>query len=391
MKRILGMTLGVVGVAVAMGACSSTPDTGAGTGGVAATGGATGGATASGGASGGAVASGGGVATGGATGGAPATPPICGENGLGEGGIANLPEGCIFVGDGNWVDASSNDVGIQGAFYILEDSAVNGEVANDGLVHSDFDPDTGGTGIGESGLEPSEFDSTTIKPCVTGTAAKVSRDAATGTGGSGSGGADGSGGAGTGGDGVGGAPAGGAASGGAASGGAASGGAATGGDAAVGGAGTGGGDPAGGAEGAGGSASADPPYAEIWGGGIGMNLSVASDGTTTTAMAWNAQASGVLGFEFVLSGSAGGADVRFKATQFGLTEDGDFCMSVKAKVGQVTRVLFSELEHQCWQGGTASKTLDTTQLGDIQWQVVTDTKNAYPVTNLCVESVAYVK
>jgi hypothetical protein len=316
MKRLLGISLGALAIASGMAACNGSSDTGA-AGGTANVGGsATGGAATSGGATSGGASVGGGATSGGAvsaggTGGAVEMPPVCGDVALGgqggEGGAPPLPEGCLFAGSGTWIDDTSNSVGIQGSFYVLEDSA-NGDPETTGLLYSDFDPDNG-----DKTTEPSTFEGAS-SPCISGTAEKVFDPVAT--------------------------------------------------------------NPV--------------PYSAIWGGGIGLNLNYVEGeaGADGAAAAYDSVAKGVIGFEFVVTGDPGGADVRFKATQFGLTDDADFCLSIKTKIGQVNRVLFSDLKHQCWTGGMASKELDVTQLGDIQWQIVTDTTAAHVVKNFCVENLA---
>lgn len=65
----------------------------------------------------------------------------------------------VFGGSGTWIDMSENTVGIQGAFFVLEDSMADGTAVDDGLTHTD--------------LEPDEFDEDTEKPCVNGTVAQV--------------------------------------------------------------------------------------------------------------------------------------------------------------------------------------------------------------------------
>ena len=98
----------------------------------------------------------GGASTGGgdATGGADASG----------GSTSNL----IFDGTGTWVDGTANLVGIQGAFFILEDSVKDGAPVSDSLTHTDFTADTGAV------EDPvSEFSEETVMPCISGTAAVV--------------------------------------------------------------------------------------------------------------------------------------------------------------------------------------------------------------------------
>jgi len=102
----------------------------------------------------------GGTSTGGAgTGGSGAT-------GAGGGGAVSST---FFAGEGTWVAMEGNSKGIQGAFFILEDSIKNDEPVVDDLTHSDVHADTGGTDV--DGF--SKFDDTTEKPCISGTVTQV--------------------------------------------------------------------------------------------------------------------------------------------------------------------------------------------------------------------------
>lgn len=65
----------------------------------------------------------------------------------------------IFSGVGAWIDGTTNDVGIQGSFFVLEDSMKDSVPVSDGLTHTDMTPDT--------------FDDMTAKPCVSGSLAAV--------------------------------------------------------------------------------------------------------------------------------------------------------------------------------------------------------------------------
>lgn len=86
------------------------------------------------------------------------TPGGGGTAGDGDGDTVN-PGTEIFNGTGAWVDGAMNTAGIQGSFFVLEDSMENGMPVSDGLTHTDFTPDT--------------FDDMTAKPCVSGTLAAV--------------------------------------------------------------------------------------------------------------------------------------------------------------------------------------------------------------------------
>lgn len=80
----------------------------------------------------------------------------------GGGGGTDEPVGVqIFDGMGTWVgeEGPAGQFGIQGAFFVLEDSVKDGVAVEDGLEHTDLTPDS--------------FDETTAKPCVSGTVAKV--------------------------------------------------------------------------------------------------------------------------------------------------------------------------------------------------------------------------
>lgn len=89
-----------------------------------------------------------------------------GGDGAGTGGALS---NSLFAGAGTWIDATTNTVGVQGAFFILEDSVKNSEPVTDTLTHTDFVADSGGTDV--DGV--STFDDTTLKPCISGTAVQV--------------------------------------------------------------------------------------------------------------------------------------------------------------------------------------------------------------------------
>jgi len=102
--------------------------------------------------------------TGGSTGSGAA--PGTGGDVTGTGGTA--PTNLLFNGTGTWVDGAANTVGVQGAFFILEDSVKDGAPVTDTLMHTDFTADTGGSN------DPiSSFDMTTVMPCISGTAVQV--------------------------------------------------------------------------------------------------------------------------------------------------------------------------------------------------------------------------
>lgn len=222
-----------------------------------------------------------------------------GTDGSGGGGTAPEPSQ-IFGGSGTWIDMSENTVGIQGAFFVLEDSMKDGVAVDDGLTHTDLAPD--------------EFDMDTEKPCVNGTVAQVTAN--------------------------------------------------DGGEC----------DPAG----------TDCEWSAIWGGGIGLNLNE-TGGDMSVKSTFDAAANGITGFGFTLSGDTGGAIVRFKAKMEG--SDSDFCSQVK--VGEAVTVDLADLEHNCYPGGEATETLDTSKLVQLEWQIVPTADESYTVTDFCVEEVGY--
>ncbi len=214
----------------------------------------------------------------------------------------------IFSGSGTWIDGSANAYGIQGAFFILEDSVEDGMVVDDGLEHTEFAATTG-----DNGEEPSEFTEDTEKPCISGTVAQVTT-------------VDGE-------------------------------------DC----------DPAG----------DDCEWDSQWGGGIGLNLNE-TGGDDSMQDVFDLEAAGITGFEFTLSGDAGGAELRFKIVDDS-NPDEDFCTTVSA--GESVQVDLAEIEHMCW-GSDGTITPDLTQISQVQWQVVSDAAASFEVDNLCVERVA---
>jgi hypothetical protein len=61
----------------------------------------------------------------------------------------------LFDGEGTWIDSADNNRGIQGSFFVLEDSMKDGDpVPADDLWHTDLSPDA--------------FDEDTAAPCVSG-------------------------------------------------------------------------------------------------------------------------------------------------------------------------------------------------------------------------------
>jgi hypothetical protein len=85
-----------------------------------------------------------------------------GSSNPGSGGSASTG---VLIFDGTGVGAGSEDHGIDGGFYILEDSVKEGVLVEDTLLHTDFD-------AVDSDHEPSDF-SESSAPCITGTLAMV--------------------------------------------------------------------------------------------------------------------------------------------------------------------------------------------------------------------------
>jgi hypothetical protein len=259
----------------------------------------------------------------GAGGGSPgggAGPGVGGRSSTG--GAVGVLENPFFNGQGNWVQGTAeggaggaggdgslgqDGGGIQGAFYILEDSVKDEAPLNDGLMHSDFDADTGTN----KDVEPSQFDEGTVKPCITGTTALAK----------------------------------------------------------------------------------DGKFDLYWGGGIGLNLNE-TGGESSVKKPFNAEAAAINGFEFILSGDTGAAEVRLKAsvqddpstTDVNEEIETNYCVSIRAKLGKgVIRVGLEELVEHCWASGGAP--VDPTRLMALQWLVVTHDKVAHTVKNFCIESV----
>ena len=111
--------------------------------------------------------------TGGTTGSGGATVGTGGVTGsggetVGSGGAAS---NLLFDGVKTWVDGGMNTVGIQGAFYILEDSVKNDMAVDDAFTHTQFTADTGG--IEDMPVGVSKFGPDTVMPCLSGTVPQV--------------------------------------------------------------------------------------------------------------------------------------------------------------------------------------------------------------------------
>jgi len=91
--------------------------------------------------------------------------------------------------------------------------------------------------------------------------------------------------------------------------------------------------------------------------------------------------SGVTGFWFTVEGAAI-PPLRFKTTPSGKdpAQEQDSCALVMPSSGAVTKVLFSELYVQCWDGPQGTGTTDTSPgLLDMGLQVAASTDAAFPV------------
>ena len=88
-----------------------------------------------------------------------------GSSSGGRSGTGGSSGSAVVIFDGTGVGAGSEDHGIDGGFYILEDSVKDGVLVEDTLLHTDFD-------AFDSDLEPSDFSESTA-PCITGTLAMV--------------------------------------------------------------------------------------------------------------------------------------------------------------------------------------------------------------------------
>lgn len=96
-------------------------------------------------------------------------PSAGGSGGSSAGGsVAQPAQGNTIQIDNAWVDQSGNTVGIQGAFFILEDGVKEGATLTDSLPHSDFHADV--DAVEENGVSKFGASSTV---CVSGTAARV--------------------------------------------------------------------------------------------------------------------------------------------------------------------------------------------------------------------------
>jgi len=228
----------------------------------------------------------------------------------GTGGLANTDgEALLDTANVSWVDGAANTKGIQGAFFVLEDSMKDGVLVEDGLTHTDLAPD--------------DFaDATTL--CVTGTVAAVTTadkmecDAADGE------------------------------------------------------------DTATGCQ-----------WSAIWGGGIGLNLNETGDTLDengevieeSVQTVWDGTTS--TGFSFNISGVFDGT-MRFKGKM--KDSDDDFCTPVEFGDNKID---MSQWAYSCWDESLAAeKTIDLTQLWQIQWQLVTKQNTEYTGVEFCLNSLS---
>lgn len=125
----------------------------------------------------------------------------------------------------------------------------------------------------------------------------------------------------------------------------------------------------------------DDCYGYFWGAGVGLNLNQEVDSDET--LGYNADASGVVGFYFEITGPTIPQGLRFKAV--GVGDEADYCVNITA--GERS-VLFSELRKSCWQ--PVAGEVDTTNLQAVQWQVSTATAGARPF-NFCIENIRAIR
>lgn len=119
-------------------------------------------------------------------------------------------------------------------------------------------------------------------------------------------------------------------------------------------------------------------FSTIWGAGIALDLNN-SGGTDGMKMAYNADAEGVVGFSFNITGTAPGLRVNITSVPAG--DDSHF---VGGMVGENT-VLFADAMQGSWV--TTKTDLDTTQLLAIQFQIPT-VMNQSVDFDFCVENLA---
>jgi len=112
-----------------------------------------------------------------------------------------------------------------------------------------------------------------------------------------------------------------------------------------------------------------------WGGGIALTLD-------STDESWDADAVGVTGFSFIVSGSTSGAPLRFVVED---TDGEQFCVD-GVRTGSSVSIDFSDLEHECWQ--PTSQNLDPSKIRSIAWQFVPNASEPFPIGEFCVDSLS---
>jgi hypothetical protein len=116
-----------------------------------------------------------------------------------------------------------------------------------------------------------------------------------------------------------------------------------------------------------------------WGAGIGLDLNN-SGGTDAMKMPYDADAAGVVGFSFTISGTDA-TGLRFNITSVAAGDNSHF---VSAAMGENT-VMFSDAMQGSWV--TTKTPLDTTQLLAIQFQIPS-VLNQSVAFDFCVENLA---
>ena len=130
-----------------------------------------------------------------------------------------------------------------------------------------------------------------------------------------------------------------------------------------------------------------PPYSDYWGIELGFNLNQGADAAKNP---WTVPA-GVAGFWFTAEGPAI-PPIRFKTTPTGRdpAQEQDSCALVNPDSGVSTRVLFTDMYVQCWDGPQGTGTTEIGQgLLDMGLQVAASTNEPYPV-DFCVTQVGVI-
>jgi len=130
-----------------------------------------------------------------------------------------------------------------------------------------------------------------------------------------------------------------------------------------------------------------PPYSDYWGIELGFNLNQGADSAKNP---WTVPPA-VTGFWFTVEGSSI-PSIRFKTTPTGKdpAQEQDSCAIVFPSSGEPTRVLFTDMYVQCWDGPQGTGVTDISQgLLDMGLQVAADTNLAYPI-DFCVTHVGLI-